>query len=136
MTKRVNRPHIKRQPNPFVFVKEGDCLRCTSHRPNSKGRVQVNRKGKLFLVYRLLWEEQNGPIPAGKVLMHSCDNVWCHELSHLSVGTQLDNVRDSIAKGRQGPSHQGNPGPKHWNGKGGISQGYQIKMRKLRVSQG
>lgn len=35
------------------------------------------------------------------VIMHRCDNPQCVRPSHLKAGTQADNVRDQIAKGRK-----------------------------------
>jgi H2-forming N5,N10-methylenetetrahydromethanopterin dehydrogenase-like enzyme len=46
------------------------------------------------------WEEAHGPIPEGMVVMHTCDNPPCYEVTHLVLGTMADNVRDSVAKGR------------------------------------
>ena len=34
------------------------------------------------------------------IVMHTCDMPACVNPAHLRVGTQLNNVRDSIAKGR------------------------------------
>jgi hypothetical protein len=52
---------------------------------------------------RLSWELHVGPIPDGLSVLHNCpggDNPTCCNLNHLFLGTQLDNVRNCIAKGR------------------------------------
>lgn len=51
--------------------------------------------------HRVAYEVAHAPIPAGMVVMHSCDNPPCVRLSHLSVGTVQANVTDAIAKGRR-----------------------------------
>jgi hypothetical protein len=38
---------------------------------------------------------------SGKVVMHLCDNPPCSNPAHLSIGTQAENVADSMAKGRR-----------------------------------
>lgn len=40
-------------------------------------------------------------VPKGSVVMHSCDNPGCVNPNHLSIGTQQDNIKDKLAKGRQ-----------------------------------
>ena len=50
--------------------------------------------------HRQSYRMEIGPIPAGMVVMHSCDVRNCVNPAHLSVGTQADNVRDMAAKGR------------------------------------
>lgn len=37
---------------------------------------------------------------SGKVVMHSCDNPPCVNPSHLTPGTQADNIHDAMSKGR------------------------------------
>jgi hypothetical protein len=46
------------------------------------------------------WELQNGPVPHGMKVCHQCDTPRCVEETHLFLGTQLDNLRDMVAKGR------------------------------------
>ena len=41
-----------------------------------------------------------GPIPAGFVVMHKCDNPSCVNPDHLKAGTQRENILDKWAKGR------------------------------------
>jgi hypothetical protein len=51
---------------------------------------------------RFSWQLENGPIPAGLYVLHSCDNPPCVNPAHLFLGTQGDNVADRKAKGRRG----------------------------------
>lgn len=53
-----------------------------------------------YLVHRLAWEIQYGPIPRGLVVRHHCDNPACAEITHLAIGTQADNMRDAKERGR------------------------------------
>ena len=52
-------------------------------------------------MHRLAWAQENGPIPDGRMILHSCDQPRCIEPSHLRLGTALDNMRDCIARGRR-----------------------------------
>lgn len=54
--------------------------------------------------HRWVWEAANGPIPAGLVIRHKCDNRLCIRLSHLELGTVADNNRDASERGHLGPS--------------------------------
>jgi len=59
--------------------------------------------------HRVAWELTNGQkIPAGKHILHSCDNPPCVNPAHLRVGTDADNHRDRIERGRS-PRGEHNP---------------------------
>lgn len=53
--------------------------------------------------HRVAYEMAYDTIPAGKIVLHTCDNRGCVRASHLKVGTNADNVRDMFAKGRARP---------------------------------
>jgi hypothetical protein len=61
---------------------------------------QFRAHGTLVLAHRYAYEEFVGAIPAGMVVMHTCDNPPCVNPDHLAVGTQSDNLRDMARKGR------------------------------------
>lgn len=63
---------------------------------------RVNGKPHSQYAHRIAYELAHGPIPEGLVVMHSCDEPRCVNPDHLTVGTQADNVRDSVRKGRHG----------------------------------
>lgn len=66
---------------------------------NGYGRVRF--EGKSWLAHRVAWFAHHGPIPEGMHLCHKCDNPGCINPAHMFVGTQADNVRDMIRKGRE-----------------------------------
>src|SRR5262245_28170710 len=54
-----------------------------------------------YLAHRWMWQMRRGPIPKGLFVLHRCDNRLCIRIDHLFLGTNLDNVRDMMAKSRQ-----------------------------------
>lgn len=68
---------------------------------DSKGYGMTTMCG-FHRVHRLAYESFNGPIPAGLIVRHKCDNPPCCNPDHLELGTQLDNVADRVARGRNG----------------------------------
>lgn len=66
------------------------------------GYGRLNIHGKFILAHRLSWELHNGPIPAGLLCLHKCDNPPCCKPEHLYLGTDKDNTRDKMARNRQG----------------------------------
>jgi len=72
----------------------GPCIE--KKRPWGDTRLNGVRMGQ----HRKAWILANGPIPDGLYVLHKCDNGKCVNVDHLFLGTQLDNVRDCMAKGR------------------------------------
>ena len=64
------------------------------------GRVWLDAIRKEEGAHRVAWELVNGPIPSGLFVLHGCDVPRCVNPGHLSVGTQADNQRDMVLRGR------------------------------------
>lgn len=57
--------------------------------------------------HRMSWKLTNGEIPKGLFVCHKCDNRPCVNPSHLFLGTNSDNLKDAVAKGRQKSPNRG-----------------------------
>ncbi len=69
--------------------------------PEGYGKIWGGRElGIPTGAHRVSYEIHKGEIPKGMVVMHSCDNRGCCNPDHLSLGTDADNARDKVAKGR------------------------------------
>lgn len=62
------------------------------------------RTGRGIKAHRVSWAVHHGEIPAGLLVLHHCDNRACVNPEHLYVGTDADNVRDMLARGRHKPA--------------------------------
>lgn len=91
----------------------GPCWIWIGQRRNSDGYggVKVPGTARNVSVHRISWELENGPVPNGLLVLHKCDNRPCVRPSHLFLGTQTDNMRDMVIKGRSS-SIKGESNPK------------------------
>lgn len=101
--RRGDRPE---EPNESAFERlfaalrpEGNCLVFDGSRSeHGYGRLSV--RGRQMKAHRLAWIIQNGPIPDGLHVLHTCDNPPCCNPEHLFLGTHQDNMTDASVKGR------------------------------------
>ncbi|MDG2513491.1 HNH endonuclease [Sphingobium yanoikuyae] len=76
-----------------------ECWEWTGPRThNGYGRTTLN--GRDIRCHRRAYELTKGPIPAGLMIMHSCDNRLCCNPNHLRPGTAKENWDDCVSKGR------------------------------------
>lgn len=64
------------------------------------GGMKFSGGGREALAHRTAWTLVHGPIPENSCVLHACDNPLCVNPSHLSLGSQRDNMLDMRAKGR------------------------------------
>ncbi len=66
--------------------------------PNGYGRLTAGKA--VYAAHRRAWQLAVGGIPHGLSVLHHCDCRECCNPSHLFVGSQGDNMKDMVRKGR------------------------------------
>lgn len=75
--------------------------------------------------HRLMYSLYCEPLAIGEIVRHTCDNPACCNPAHLENGSQLQNVRDCIERGRF-PDRAGES-----NGRATITQQIADDIRKI-----
>ncbi len=65
------------------------------------GRFRPTWNDPEVKAHRFAWQIVNGPVPDGKLIIHSCDTPACCNPKHLRVGSYQDNSDDCVTRGRQ-----------------------------------
>ena len=96
---------------------------------NSKGYGVFQRGGGngTVLAHRFAYEAANGATK-GLHVCHKCDVPACVNAAHLFLGTQADNMRDKVAKGRQ----RVGVGERHGKAKMTTESALEAKRRRAR----
>lgn len=79
------------------------CHNFTGCKVGPNGYGQIDRgNGERAYAHRVAWElaHPGETIPAHLRVLHRCDNPRCVNPAHLWLGTQTENIYDSIRKGR------------------------------------
>jgi len=71
---------------------------------NSKGYGSFSLDGKLMTAHRASWLIHKRRGTGGLMICHRCDTRTCVNPDHMFLGTNTDNQRDSIQKGRRPPT--------------------------------
>ena len=71
----------------------------------ANGYPAAKQTGNTVYLKRLIWEEINGPIPEGAVVISTCGQRACIEPSHLGLTTsgRYTSVRDALGRYAGGP---------------------------------
>ena len=75
------------------------------------GYGSVKGEEKVERAHRVAYKLVVGPIPAGGMLLHSCDNPLCVNPAHLRLGDKRENTKDALERG------QHVTGSRHWKNK-------------------
>lgn len=103
---------------------DDECWEWTKYRSDGYGMIPYG--GKLVYAHRAAYEVANGvTIPTGVVVRHGCDNPPCVNLNHLKLGTQADNARDKMERGRVKTSRG------ERNGRARLTTDEVLRIRKM-----
>ena len=88
--------HLDRASSPY------GCWLWTGSISNGYGYIKRHKQSAIKVI-KVLWEEENGPVPQGMEICHNCpggkDNKACCRPSHMFLGTHAQNMADASKKG-------------------------------------
>jgi hypothetical protein len=91
---------ISRFESKYTINEESGCWEWQRGIFQSTGYGQFCLNSRSECAHRVSYTAYVGEIPFGVLVLHKCDNPLCINPEHLFLGTDLDNNRDMISKGR------------------------------------
>ena len=88
---------------PVEAITETGCHIFMGPTSRGYGRVYITGMGHVG-AHRVAFGMDK--IPKGKMVLHKCDVRCCVNPDHLFLGTNTDNMRDMVAKGRGGSQNK------------------------------
>ena len=120
----------------------GSCGEVRGGNKKGYGRMSFKRADGVFRqanAHRLVWVLAGGSIEGGQIIMHKCDNPCCVNYQHLEIGTDAQNRRDAIRRGKAA-IHEKMPRAKlNWTDVGEIRERYAkggVSMKALSEDYG
>lgn len=84
-----------------VSIGQPDQCWLWQRRKNHDGYGEIMVDGRKLRAHRVSWSFENGEIPKGSEICHTCDNRACCNPAHLLAASHAFNIADMMAKGRQ-----------------------------------
>jgi len=110
------------------ILNENECWEWQGSINHKKGGYgQLSHNNKLLKAHRVSYEIHYAKPLNELHCLHKCDNPSCVNPMHLFAGTNLDNIRDKVSKGRCYTGNQ--KGEK--NGASKLTDSDVIKIREL-----
>ena len=92
------RANIERFEEKFIPEPNSGCWLWFAASVRGYGHFRF--RGRQCRAHRVAYEMFIGPIPSGFSVLHDCDTPSCVNPQHLRLGTQADNMRDMMDRGR------------------------------------
>lgn len=112
-------------------ISEGLPDTCILYAPKQWKHYQMGTREKRVGVHRYAYSLYHGvELSSETIICHTCDTPACWNPKHLFAGTQSDNIRDCVSKGR----HKGVP-PLLRGSENGSSKLTEDQVREIRCAR-